>query len=157
MKEPSIVNANKQEEYKENIVLYKPKSRYLKHGSLAFFSGGLICVIGQLIFRGYHALFQLSDETATSYMLITLIAIAVLATGMGFYRKGAQLFGAGLLVPITGFANAMAATALEYRTEGLLTGVGSNLFRLIGPVLVFGISTAYLVSFSRLLIRMILH
>lgn len=143
--------------YKENITLYKPKSRVLKNGILSFLSGGCICLLGQFIFKGYHHLFHLSDQRATSFMVITLIGLAALATGLGFFKKGAQLFGAGLLVPITGFVNAMTATALEYRTEGIIIGVGSNLFKLVGPILMVGIGAAYLVSFSRLLIHMLLH
>ncbi|MBM7838223.1 stage V sporulation protein AC [Alkalihalobacillus xiaoxiensis] len=152
-----MTNERKALLYKENITLYKPKNRVLKNGFLSFLSGGFICFLGQLIFKGYQHYFLLSDQRATSFMIITLIGLAALATVLGLFKKGAQLFGAGLLVPITGFVNAMTSTALEYRTEGILIGVGSNLFRLVGPILMVGIGAAYIVSFSRLFIQMLLH
>ncbi|WP_082407115.1 stage V sporulation protein AC [Bacillus sp. JCM 19041] len=152
-----MVKEMKPEEYKENILLFQPKKRIIKHGLLAFISGGTICLFGQIIFNIYHAFFQLTDQTATSYMLVTLIGLTALSTGIGIFKKGAQLFGAGLIVPISGFANAMTSTALEHQTEGLLSGIGVNLFRLVGPILMIGIAAAYIVSFSRLLIQMLLQ
>ncbi|WP_059103579.1 stage V sporulation protein AC [Shouchella shacheensis] len=152
-----MLDKAKQEQYKKNIALYLPKPHFLKHSVLAFVSGGLFCVLGQALLRLYEQLLSVSEMEATGYMLVTLIACASLATGMGWYNKWAQELGAGLLVPMTGFANAMTSAALEHRSEGLISGIGAQMLKLVGPIIVFGIVSAYVVSFSRLIIRTIIQ
>ena len=107
----------------------------------AFLVGGGISALGQALLNGYQRLGMEKDEASTA-VSVTLIFLAVLFTGLGWFDKLAKHAGAGTLVPITGFANAVAAPALEFRSEGLVTGVGARLFAIAGPVLVYGISAS---------------
>lgn len=107
----------------------------------AFLVGGGICVAGQALLDGYRRL-GLDERSAAMAVSITLIGITALLTGIGIFDKIAKHAGAGTLVPITGFANAVAAPAMEYRSEGLVTGTAAKLFTVAGPVLVYGISAS---------------
>ena len=107
----------------------------------AFLVGGGISALGQALLNGYQRLGMEKDEASTA-VSVTIIFLAVLFTGLGWFDKLAKHAGAGTLVPITGFANAVAAPALEFRSEGLVTGVGARLFAIAGPVLVYGISAS---------------
>lgn len=109
----------------------------------AFLVGGLICTAGQGLLNLYKGA-GLSPDDAGTAVSMTLIFAAALLTGLGLFDKLAKRAGAGTLVPITGFANAMVAPALEYKSEGLITGTGAKLFTVAGPVLVFGISASIL-------------
>jgi len=103
----------------------------------AFWIGGTICLIGQLIQSGYLAL-GLEKEQAGTATSMTLVAISALLTGLSLYDDIAKHAGAGTLVPITGFANAIAAPAVEFKTEGFILGVGAKMFTIAGPVIVYG-------------------
>lgn len=107
----------------------------------AFLVGGGISALGQALLNGYQRLGMEKDDASTA-VSVTLIFLAVLFTGLGWFDKLAKHAGAGTLVPITGFANAVASPALEFRSEGLVTGVGARLFAIAGPVLVYGISAS---------------
>jgi len=107
----------------------------------AFWIGGLICTLGQLILNGYLAL-GLEKEAAGTAMSMTLVAISALLTGLSLYDNIAKHAGAGTLVPITGFANAIAAPAVEFKTEGFILGVGAKMFTIAGPVIVYGVSAS---------------
>lgn len=107
----------------------------------AFLIGGLICTIGQGLLNLYQNA-GLTKDDAGSAVSMTLIFAAALLTGLGLFDKLAKRAGAGTLVPITGFANAMVSPALEFKSEGLVTGTGAKLFTVAGPVLVFGISAS---------------
>ena len=107
----------------------------------AFVIGGLICTIGQGLLNWYQAL-GADKEDAGTLVSMTLIFIAALLTGLGWFDDIAKRAGAGTLVPITGFANAMVAPALEFKSEGLVLGTGARLFTVAGPVLVYGISAS---------------
>lgn len=107
----------------------------------AFVVGGLICTAGQGLLNLYKAAGLTADD-AGSAVSMTLIFAAALLTGLGLFDKLAKRAGAGTLVPITGFANAMVSPALEFKSEGLITGTGAKLFTVAGPVLVFGISAS---------------
>lgn len=109
----------------------------------AFLVGGLICMAGQGLLRLYQSL-GVSEELAPAWVSVTLIFCSVLATGLNVYDKLAKHAGAGTLVPITGFANSVAAPALEFKSEGLILGLGAKLFSIAGPVLVFGVSASVL-------------
>jgi stage V sporulation protein AC len=111
----------------------------------AFFVGGLICVIGQGLIDVYKGI-GLKEDLASTATSITLIFLAALFTGLGIFDNIAKHAGAGTLVPITGFANAMVAPALEYKSEGVITGTAVKLFTVAGPVLVFGISASIIVG-----------
>jgi len=112
----------------------------------AFLVGGLICVIGQAIQNGYMSWLKLSSTQASNPTVATLIFIAVILTSLGVYDKLAQWAGAGSAVPVTGFANSMCSAALEHRSEGLVLGVGGNMFKLAGSVIVYGAVAAFLVG-----------
>ncbi len=117
----------------------------------AFCVGGAICAIGQGLSNLYRS-WGLEEEAAGAAVSVTLILAAALLTGLGIFDKLAKRAGAGTLVPITGFANAMVSPALEYRTEGLVTGTAAKLFTVAGPVLVFGISASVLYGLILLLL-----
>ena len=117
----------------------------------AFVSGGLICILGQGIFDAFSALGLTEDNSATVASVI-LVFLSALLTGLGIYPKIAKQAGAGTLVPITGFANAVAAPAIEYKTEGYVTGVGTKIFTIAGPVILYGTAAGALYGvFYRLL------
>ena len=133
------------EEYKKIIKELSPQSTVLKNSAKAFLFGGLICLIGELLASLY---FYLGASEKNAYILVTvsLIFLASLLTGLGVFDKIARHAGAGTLVPITGFANAVVSPAMEFRREGLVMGVGAKLFTLAGPVLVYGISSSVIVG-----------
>ena len=120
-----------------------PRSKSWKNIPLAFLIGGLICTVGQGLLNLYKKA-GLTAEDAGSAVSMTLIFAAALLTGLGLFDKLAKRAGAGTLVPITGFANAMVSPALEFKSEGFITGTGAKLFTVAGPVLVFGISASIL-------------
>ena len=107
----------------------------------AFFVGGAICTAGQGLLNLYQSM-GMSENTAASAVSVTLIFLSALLTGLGIFDKVAKRAGAGTLVPITGFANAMVSPALEFKSEGFVTGVAAKMFIIAGPVLVFGISAS---------------
>ena len=128
-------------EYGKLVKEMSPKSPIKKDCFNAFWIGGLICTLGQLIMNGYSALGleQTDAGTATS---MTLVALSALLTGLSLYDNIAKYAGAGTLVPITGFANAIAAPAVEFKTEGFILGVGAKIFQIAGPVIVYGVSAS---------------
>ena len=107
----------------------------------AFWIGGTICLIGQLIQNGCLAL-GLEKEQAATYTSMTLVALSALLTGLSLYDDIAKHAGAGTLVPITGFANAIAAPAVEFKTEGFVLGTAAKMFTIAGPVIVYGLATS---------------
>ena len=132
-----------QKEYGKLINDLSPKSPIVKDCIWAFVVGGLICTLGQLIQGGYMAL-GLSKTDAGTAMSMTLVALSALFTGLSLYDNLAKHAGAGTLVPITGFANAVAAPAVEFKTEGFILGVGAKMFTIAGPVIVYGVSASVL-------------
>ena len=130
-----------EKEYAKLVKQMSPKSPLGKDCLNAFWIGGLICAIGQVIMNGYLAL-GLEKEDAGSAMSMTLVALSALLTGLSLYDNIAKYAGAGTLVPITGFANAVAAPAIEFKTEGFILGVGAKMFTIAGPVIVYGVSAS---------------
>ena len=131
--------------YQEYVEKKSPNSPILKNCFNAFWVGGLICSIGQIIFEvcKYNGL----DETLSGTVVsIILIAFSAILTGLNIFNKIGKFAGAGSLVPITGFANSIVAPAMEYKSEGYIMGVGAKMFTVAGPVLVYGISTAIIVG-----------
>jgi stage V sporulation protein AC len=115
-----------------------PRSPLLRDCLYAFWVGGSICVLGQALRELYTDVCGLSEETAGTLTSVTLIFLAILLTGSGVFDRIAKLGGAGTLVPITGFANAVASPAIDSRAEGLVLGVGAKIFTVAGPVLLYG-------------------
>ncbi|OLO42670.1 stage V sporulation protein AC [Alkalihalophilus pseudofirmus] len=146
-------NTKLQKEFQKKIKPFQPKVHYIKNGSKAFVVGGIICAIGQGISNFYLRVFDLTETTAVSPTIATLILIAALMTGLGIFDRLGQFAGAGAIVPVTGFANAIASAALEHRSEGLVLGIGANMFRIAGAVIAFGVVSAYLVGLTRLLVQ----
>ena len=129
------------QEYSKYVDQKAKKSPIWKNMLWAFVIGGLICTAGQGLLDLYKYL-GLSEINAAIAVSVTLVVIAALLTGLGVFDDIAKHAGAGTLVPITGFANAMVAPALEFKSEGLVLGTGAKLFNVAGPVLVYGISTS---------------
>lgn len=119
------------------------KSEVLKDTFFAFVIGGIICVLGQAITDMYWLGFGVSLNTARALTSISLIATSIILTGLNIYPKISKLAGAGTLVPITGFANACASAAIEFKTEGRILGTGANIFKISGPVIVFGLLSGW--------------
>ena len=128
-------------EYDKLVKSMMPKSPIGKDCLLAFLVGGAICTLGQLILNGYLAL-GLEETDAGTAMSMTLVAISALLTGLSLYDNLAKHAGAGTLVPITGFANAIAAPAVEFKTEGMILGTAAKMFTIAGPVIVYGLSAS---------------
>ncbi len=135
-----------QKSYQEYVDQKSPNSPILKNCFNAFWVGGLICSIGQIILDicKYNGL---STQVSGSIVSIILIGISALLTGLNIFNKIGKFAGAGSLIPITGFANSVVSPAMEYKSEGYIMGVGGKMFTVAGPVLVFGISTSIIVGF----------
>ena len=124
-------------EYQEYVKQKSKKSPIVKDTVLAFLIGGTICVIGQLIRNGWTA-YGLAAEDAATATSISLVFLSVLLTALNLYNKLGRYGGAGTLVPITGFANAVSSPAIDFRAEGIVTGMAAKMFLVAGPVIVFG-------------------
>ena len=125
------------EEYRQYVHQKAKKSPIAKDTALAFVIGGLICVLGQMIQNGWSAA-GLNQEDAGTATSCTLVALSALLTGLNLYNKIARFGGAGTLVPITGFANAVVSPAIDFKSEGFVTGMAARMFTVAGPVIVFG-------------------
>lgn len=124
-------------EYSKIVKNNSPKSKCFVNGAKAFLIGGAICLVGQLLTDGGKAL-GIGTENAKTLTSVTLIFIGILLTAIGVYDKIARHGGAGTLVPITGFANAVSSPAIEFKSEGYVAGLGAKLFIIAGPVIVYG-------------------
>lgn len=133
-----------QKQYNELVKRLAPQSNLLRDCFRAFWVGGLICVLGQGINELILLWFGLSEKDASAWTSIVLIFLGSLLTGMGIYSSIGKYAGAGSIVPITGFSNSIVASAIEFKQEGLVMGVGSKLFTVAGPVIVYGISASVL-------------
>ena len=118
----------------------------------AFLVGGIICTIGQAVTYFYIIFFDFTEQTAGNPTVATMIFFAMLLTGFGLYRKLGQFAGAGSAVPVTGFGNAVVSAAIEHKSEGLVLGVGSNIFKLAGSVILFGVVSAFFVALIKLIL-----
>ena len=125
-------------QYKKFAMAHAPKSPIAKNCVFAFLVGGLICTIAQALTNLYLIIPNISEDNAKALTSVTLIFIAVLLTGLGVFDKIAKFAGAGTLVPITGFANAVASPAIDSRSEGYVLGVGAKIFTVCGPVILYG-------------------
>lgn len=123
-----------------------PKPKILLNCVRAFAVGGLICLIGQFVALFYITFFDFTERTASNPTVATMIFFSMVLTGFGLYKKIAQFGGAGTSVPITGFGNAMISSAIEHKSEGYVMGVGGNMFKLAGSVILFGVFSAFFVA-----------
>lgn len=138
-------------EYGQYVNARSKSSPSVKNCLWAFCVGGLICTLGQLLLTFYKDYCGLEQDDAAAAVSVTLILLSAVLTGLGIFDKIAKHAGAGTLVPITGFANAVVSPALEFKSEGLVTGVAAKMFVIAGPVLVFGISASVLYGIILLL------
>lgn len=133
-------------EYQQLVEEMSPKSPMGKDCLMAFVIGGLICTLGQLFLNCYSK-FGLDKDAAGTAASMTLVALSALLTGLSLYDNIGKHAGAGTLVPITGFANAISAPAVEFKTEGFILGVGAKMFTIAGPVIVYGVSASVVYGF----------
>lgn len=136
-----------QKEYNQYVKQVTPTHSLVKNCFHAFWIGGLICVIGQLFFHLFQTNLDLNKEDASTYVTITLVLLSIILTGFNIYPKIAKLGGAGTLVPITGFANSVAAPCIEFQKEGQVFGIGVKVFTIAGPVILYGIFSSFVLGF----------
>lgn len=143
--EETTQKQKKQKEYEKYVKEVTPTHNLWLQMLKAFFTGGVICCIGQFILN-YAGNMGLDKQTAGSWCSLLLVLLSVILTGFGIYPKLVKWGGAGALVPITGFANGVAAPAIEYKTEGQVFGIGCKIFTIAGPVILYGIFSSWLLG-----------
>lgn len=141
-----------QKDYEQLQTKLSPKTPIGLNLLKAFLVGGIICTVGQAISFFYMMNFDFTERTAGNPTVATMIFISLLLTGFGLYKKLGQFAGAGSAVPVTGFGNAVISAAIEHKTEGLVLGVGGNIFKLAGSVIVFGVVSAFFVALIKLIL-----
>lgn len=143
----------KKDDYNKYVDQVSPKPTYVKNYILAFIIGGIICMIGQGINDFFMKVINLDKLAASSATSITLIFIGSFLTGLGVYDLIGKRAGAGSIIPITGFANSIVSPAMEFKREGYVLGVGANMFKIAGPVLVYGVGSSILFGFIYYLVK----
>ncbi|MBR0484063.1 MAG: stage V sporulation protein AC [Oscillospiraceae bacterium] len=131
-----------------------PRSNSKVNVLMAFLTGGTVCTIGQILFFAFQNL-GFSQEQSMTWTSVTLVICSALLTGLGIYEKMAKHAGAGTLVPITGFANAIASSAIESKTEGYILGIGTKIFTIAGPVILYGTASSVIYGLLYYLIQRI--
>ncbi len=139
------MNVEKQENYKKYVNEKTPKNNVYMNMVKAFLVGGAICLVGQVILNYWKGQ-GVEDDIAASWTSLFLVLISVILTGLNLYGPIAQWGGAGALVPITGFANSVAAPAIEYQKEGQVFGIGAKIFTIAGPVILYGVFTSWVLG-----------
>ncbi|MFC5699780.1 stage V sporulation protein AC [Cohnella faecalis] len=142
-----------QQQYQQAALRRIPPRPFVKNGLRAFLVGGTICLAGQGIQQALIHYGGMNKQQAASPTVAILIIVSVILTSLGVYDKLGQWAGAGSAVPVTGFANSMASAAIEHRSEGLVLGSATNMFKLAGSVIVFGTVAAFVIAFIRLIFR----
>ncbi|QZY53929.1 stage V sporulation protein AC [Crassaminicella profunda] len=142
-----------QQEYQDFAKEREPKRKVLRNMFRAFIIGGTICTIGQILQFLFIKYFDFKETTAGNPATAVLIMTTVLLTGLGVYDKIAQWAGAGTIIPVTGFANTVASSAIEHRSEGYVLGVGGNMFKIAGPVITYGVFSAFVVALIKITIK----
>lgn len=136
-------------DYKRIVDSNKPKESRVSNSVIAFLVGGFMGVFAHLLSDFYEVFFDVSSKDANSFMLLTLIILACLFTALGFFDKWVTFAKCGLIIPITGFAHSLCSSGLDYKHEGPVYGVGSNMFKLAGSVIVYGIVSAVIFGIIR--------
>ncbi|MDB5085125.1 MAG: stage sporulation protein [Bacilli bacterium] len=143
-----------QQQYQQLAKKHEPGRPIFINCVRAFLVGGLICLLGQGIQVFFKSVCHLSEDSASGATVAVLIFLSVLATGFGFFDTIAQWAGAGTAVPVTGFANSIASSAIEHKSEGYVLGVGGNMFKVAGSVIVFGVVAAFFIALIKTLLQM---
>ncbi|HML33709.1 stage V sporulation protein AC [Sporomusa sphaeroides] len=141
-----------QQQYQDFARAREPQRPLFKNCIRAFIVGGIICTIGQGVQLFFMTYFSFDEKTAGDPTVAIMILLSVILTSIGVYDHIAQWGGAGSAVPVTGFANTITSAALDHKSEGFVLGVGGNMFKIAGPVLVFGVFSAFVVAIVRVLI-----
>lgn len=141
--------------YQQTVDQMAPKRPIFKNCMKAFLTGGIICSIGQVISFLYMYFFNFTERTASNPSVATIVFLSMVLTGFGIYKKIGQFGGAGSAVPVSGFGNAVISAAIEHKSEGFILGVGVNMFKLAGPVIVYGVFSAFVVALIKtILVKM---
>ena len=138
--------------YDKIVMNHMPKETRWQNAFIAFVTGGIMGVIGELLVEFYSYYLDISTSDASVFMIITLIFLASLFTALGFFDKWVKFARCGLIIPITGFAHSMTSAAIEYKKEGYVTGLGANMFKLAGTVILYGVVSAYIFGILRIII-----
>ena len=138
--------------YEKIVMNHKPKEHRMKNAIISFVIGGLMGILGQFLLELYTYYLNISTSDAAIFMIITLIFLASLFTALGFFDKLVNFCRCGLIIPITGFAHSMTSAAIEFKRDGYVTGLGANIFKLAGTVILYGIVSAYVFGIIRYLI-----
>ena len=138
--------------YNEIVNKYSPKEDVLKNAIVTFLCGGLLGSLSELLLRGYMLWFSLPRKEAGVVVILTLIIIASILTALGVFDVCMSKLKSALIIPITGFAHSMTSATLEYRKEGFVLGIGANIFKLAGTVILYGIVSVYVFGIIRLII-----
>ena len=142
------------QDYKLRVSEVCPQTNLLSGCAKAFLVGGSICVLGQVLLNFYQNM-GLDMQTASTWVSVTLIFFSAITTGLGWYDNLGKFAGAGSIIPITGFANGVVASAIEFKKEGFILGLGSKLFTIAGPVILYGLITSALVGVIYYLVTML--
>ena len=141
--------------YQDIVKENSPKENVFMNAVIAFITGGIMGIIGQFLIDFYSSILEVSTKEATVCMLVTLIFLTCLFTALGFFDKFVNFCKCGLIIPITGFAHATMSAALEYRKEGLVTGIGMNMLKLSGAVIIFGVVSSFIFSLIRMVVGLL--
>lgn len=141
--------------YDRTADLYKAEEHRVRNFFLSFIVGGIVGFLGELIIEVLINNFHISRSDASTFMIMIFILIASLCTALGFFDKLVTKFKCGLLIPITGFAHSMTSAAMDYKSEGPIYGIGSNMFKLAGSVILYGVVSAWFFGMIRYLIGVI--
>ena len=150
-----VIKMEKQR-YEKLVKQHTPKKPYLKNAMIAFVVGGFVGLLGEILLRFFCQALEVSRSDASVYMIVTLIFFASLFTALGFFDKLVSKAKAGLIIPITGFAHSMTSSAIDSKKEGPIHGVGSNIFKLAGSVILYGVVAAWFFGLIRYLIEVFL-
>lgn len=142
----------KKEEYQKIVDKYTPKENYIKNAIVVFIAGGTLGTLSELLLQAYALWLDMPRKEAGVLVILTLIVLASILTALGVFDVLVTKFKSALIIPITGFAHSMTSAALEYKNEGLITGIGANIFKLAGTVILYGVVSVYIFGLLRILI-----
>ncbi len=140
------------DKYVELVEKHTPKEDIVKNATVSFLAGGVLGILSELLLRGYMMWFSLPRKEAGVVVILTLIVIASILTAFGVFDQCVSKLKSALIIPITGFAHSMTSAALEYRKEGMVLGIGANIFKLAGTVILYGIVSVYVFGIIRLIV-----
>lgn len=142
----------KKEEYQKIVDKYTPKENYIKNAIIVFIAGGTLGALSELLLQAYALWLDMPRKEAGVLVVLTLIVLSSILTALGVFDVLVTKFKSALIIPITGFAHSMTSAALEYKNEGLITGIGANIFKLAGTVILYGVVSVYIFGLLRILI-----